>query len=56
MPVVVNEFEVVPAPEAAPAEPDRRAQPPAPGPLRLADEIERALARSRERTERLHAD
>ena len=57
MPVVVNEFEVVPGappnPTAASA-PDQQ-QPPPPDPTKAEEELERTLRRLHARATRLHA-
>jgi hypothetical protein len=57
MPVVVNEFEVVPAPEATPAPATASPQPPSAPltPASLREEIERMLRRRELRRARLEA-
>jgi hypothetical protein len=57
MPVVVNEFEVVPG-GAAPAQnpqPPAESQPPAPDPTKAEEELARSLRRLQTRALRLHA-
>jgi len=52
MSVVVNEFEVEPAPEQRPAEPEQKPEPPAPP---SAADVERLLWMRAERSARLEA-
>ena len=56
MPVVINEFEVVPREEAEAGGPRRAEDAPEPSPRELRHELERTLAVRRERELRLRAD
>jgi hypothetical protein len=58
MPVVVNEFEVVPGTPPNPtgaSAPDQQQQPPPPDPTKAEEELERTLRRLHDRATRLHA-